>query len=80
MISSSCEAQLINEKIVTFLIVKLCYNGSSDSLVGLCDVMDILIVSKQSIGCVQQVRCGKCNFMHTCVMEYNSSFSLSEEF
>ncbi|XP_065894262.1 uncharacterized protein [Dysidea avara] len=57
MISSSCEAQLINEKIVTFLIVKLCYNGSSDSLVGLCDVMDILIVSKQSIGCVQQVRC-----------------------
>ena len=31
MISSSCEAILVNEKIVTFLIVKLCYNGSSGS-------------------------------------------------
>ncbi|XP_065894609.1 uncharacterized protein [Dysidea avara] len=57
MISSSCEAQLVNEKIVTFLIVKLCYNGSSDSLVGLCDVMDNLVQSDQSTGCVQQLRC-----------------------
>ena len=59
MISSSCEAQLVNEKIVTFLIVKLCYNGSSDSLVGLCDVMDNLVESDQSAGCVQQLRSGK---------------------
>ncbi|XP_065895728.1 uncharacterized protein [Dysidea avara] len=50
--SSSREAQLVNEKIVTFLIVKLCYNGSSDSLVGLCDVMDRLILSDQPAGCV----------------------------
>ncbi|XP_065885277.1 uncharacterized protein [Dysidea avara] len=56
MISSSHEVQLVNEKIVTFLIVKLCYNGSSSDLVGLCDVMDNLIVSKQSASCVQQVR------------------------
>ena len=59
MISSSCEAILVNEKIVTFLIVKLCYNGSSGSLVGLCDVMDNLVESDQSASCVQQVRCGK---------------------
>jgi len=59
MISSSYEAQLVNEKIVTFLIVKLCYNGSSGSLVGLCDLMDNLVESDQSAGCVQQLRCGK---------------------
>ena len=56
---SSCEAQLVNEKIVTFLIVKLCYNGSSDSLVELCDVMDNLVETDQSAGCVQQLRSGK---------------------
>jgi len=63
MISSS--HQLVNEKIVTFLIVKLCYNGSTNGLVELCDVMDNLMVSKQLASCVQQVRCGKnnvCNF------------------
>ena len=59
MISSSCEAILVNEKIVTFLIVKLCYNGSSGSLVGLCEVMDNLVESDQSASCVQQFRCGK---------------------
>ena len=59
MISSSCEGQLVNEKIVTFLIVKLCYNGSSDSLGGLCDVMDNLVETDQSASCVRQLRCGK---------------------
>jgi len=59
MISSSHDAKLINEKIVTFLITKLCYNGSSDSLIGLCDVMDNLIESDQSASCVQQVTCGE---------------------
>ena len=58
MISSSCEAQLVNEKIVTFLIVKLCYNGSSDSLVGLCDVMDNLTEPDPPTGCVQQAKLG----------------------
>ena len=56
---SSCEAILVNEKIVTFLIVKLCYNGSSGSLVELCDVMDNLAEYDQSESCVQQFRCGK---------------------
>ena len=64
MISSSHEVQLVNEKIVTFLIVKLCYNGSSSDLVGLCDVMDNLIVSKQSASCVQQVRYGEIIIMY----------------
>ena len=59
MISSSHEVQLVNEKIVTFLIVKSCYNGSSSGLVGLCDVMDNLIVSKQSASCVQLVKYGE---------------------
>jgi len=58
MISSSCEAKLANE-IVTFLIVKLCYNESSQSLVELCDITDNLIESEQSASCVQQVRYGK---------------------
>ena len=59
MIPSSSGAQLVNEKVVTFLMEKLCYNGSSNSLVGLCDVMDNLVESDQSGGCVQQLRCGK---------------------
>ena len=63
MISSSCEAILFNEKIVTFLIVKLCYNGSSGSLVGLCDVMDNLVESDLSASCVQQLRFGKDYFV-----------------
>jgi len=62
MVSSSSslyEVQLVNEKIVTFLIVKLCYNGSGSGLVGLCDVLDNLTVSKQSASCVHLVRYGE---------------------
>jgi len=61
IISSSRNAKLANEKIVTFLIVKLCYNGSTNGLVELCDVMDNLIESDQSASCVQQVTSGKYN-------------------
>jgi len=65
MISSSCEPKLVNEKIIAFLIVKLCYNGSSDSLMGLCDVMDNLIESNQSVSCIlQQVTCGEYFISH----------------
>ena len=63
MISPSCEAQLVNERIVTFLIVKFCYNGSSDSLVGLCDVMDNLIESDQPTDPVQQAISGMCSII-----------------
>ena len=56
VISSSCEAKLVNEKIVTFLILRLCYNG-------LRDVMDNLIEcdhdQSPAAGCVQQH--GKCS-------------------
>ena len=38
--SSSADVRKINEKIITYLIVKLCYNDSDTSLVRLCDVMD----------------------------------------
>ena len=58
MISSSCEAQLVKERIVTFLVVKLCFNGNGDSLVGLCDVMDNLTKSGQSATRVQNNRSG----------------------
>ena len=64
MISSSCEAQLVNEKIVTFLIVKLCYNGSGGSLDGLSDVMDNLIQSDLSVGCLEGVKNGMCSILN----------------
>ena len=57
MISPSCQAIQVNEKIITFLVVKLCYNGSNSSLVRLCDVMDYLIESNESTAadCMLQV-------------------------
>jgi len=64
MISSSRDAKLVNEKIITFLIVKLCYIGSSDSLVGLCDVMDNLIDCEELSVCLQQVRNGENKCVH----------------
>ena len=60
LIISSHDVRKINEKIITYLIVKLCYNGSSTSLVRLCDVMDELIDSTDSNSCLQQFRYGKC--------------------
>ena len=56
--SSSTDVRKINEKIITYLIVKLCYNGSDTSLARLCDVMDKLIYSTDARTCVQQVRHG----------------------
>ena len=56
--SSSTDARKINEKIITYLIVKLCYNSSDTSLVRLCDVMDELIDPTGTPTCVQQFRCG----------------------
>ena len=61
--SSSDDIRKINEKIITYLLVKLCYSGSSNSLVRLCDVMDELIESTDSPSCVQQIRSGK----YTCI-------------
>jgi len=58
MISSSCEAQLVNEKIITFVIVKLCFNGGGGSLEELYDVMASFIESNEPAGCIQ-FRSGK---------------------
>ena len=57
--SSSTDVRKINGKIITYLIVKLCYNGSSTSLVRLCDVMDELIDPTSTHNmCIQQIRSG----------------------
>ena len=61
--SSTTDVRKINEKIITYLIVKLCYNGSSTTLVRLCDVMDELIDPTESTTCIQQIRCG----MYVCL-------------
>ena len=62
--SSSTDVRKINEKIMTYLIVKLCYNSSSTSVVRLCDVMDELIDHTDALGCVHQIRCGKFLMLH----------------
>jgi len=49
MISSSNDVRKINEKIITYLVVKLCYSGSNSGLVSLCDVMNKLIQSTDSV-------------------------------
>ena len=58
----------INEKIISYLIVKLCYNDSDTSLVR-CRVMDDLT-------CTQQIRYGtyvhKYVCIHTCMYESKS--------
>ena len=58
LISPSTDVRKINEKIITYLIVKLCYSGSSTDLLGFCDVMDGLIDSIETRTSVQQIRCG----------------------
>ena len=58
--SSSVDDRRISNKIITYLIVKLCYNYSSSStLIRLCNVMDELIDPKDSAVCLQQIRYGK---------------------
>jgi len=58
MISSSDDARKINEKIIIFLVVKLCYSGSRSGLVRLCDVINKLIQSTDSTSCVQPIEYG----------------------
>ena len=56
--SSSTDVRKINEKIITYLIVKLCYNGSDTSLMRLCDVMDELTDHTGTSTCVERFRHG----------------------
>ena len=51
LISSSADTRKINEKIITYLIVKLCYSDSSASL---CTIMDELIDSTDATTNLQQ--------------------------
>ena len=60
--SSSANARKINEKIITHLIVKLCYNDSDTSLVRLCDVKDESIDSTDRPTGMQQIR--YCEYMY----------------
>ena len=57
--SLSPDVRMINESIITYLIVKLCYNDSNTSLVRLCDVMDESIDSTNTTSGTQQIRCGE---------------------
>ena len=74
--SSSVDGTRISNKIITYLIVKLCYNNSSSStLERLCNVMDELIDPKDSAVCVQHIRHGKyvatyiCTYIHIILYE-----------
>ena len=63
--SSSADARWINLKILTHLIVKLCFNDSDTSLVRLCDVMDESIDSSCTPTGMQQIR--YCEYMYNMV-------------
>ena len=57
--ASSPDVRRINERIITYLIVKLCWNDSNNSLVRLCDVMDESIDSTDTTTGIQQIRYGE---------------------
>ena len=58
LIISCTDVRKINEKIITYFIIKLCYSGSDTSLVRFCDVMDELIDPTGIPTCVQKIRHG----------------------
>ena len=60
--SSSTDVRKINETIITYLIIKSCYNGRGIGLVRLCDVMDELIDPTGTPTCVQQIKHGMYNY------------------
>ena len=59
LISSSTDVRETNNKIITYLIVKLCYNGSDTDLAKLCDIMKEMNDSTNMTICVQHITCGK---------------------
>ena len=67
LITSSTDVRKINEMIITYLVIKSCYNGNTTSLVGLCDIMDELIDPAATPTCVQQIRYGiyMCMYVHS---------------
>ena len=67
LIISCNDVRKINEKIITYLIIKSCYSGSDTSLVRLCDVMDELIDPTGTPTCVQKIRHGMYVCKYACV-------------
>ena len=66
LIISCTDVRKIDEKIITYLIIKSCYSGSDTSLVRLCDVMDELIDPTGTPTCVQQIRHGMYVSVYIC--------------
>ena len=63
--SSSSDVRKINDKILTYFIIKLCYNGNSTSLIKPYDVMDeSFIDSTDTPTCVEQITCGMFNHLN----------------
>ena len=63
------EINVINEKILTFLVMNLCYDANRAGITRLCDVMEQLIEFSGSTSCIQEIRFGRCGI-------YKSSCSL----
>ena len=57
------DIDVINEKILTFLVMNLCYDTNSGGITRLCDVMEQLIEFSESTTCIQEIRCG----MYVCM-------------
>ena len=69
--SSSADVRKINEKIITYVVVKLCYNSSDNILVRLCDVMDESIDSANIATGIQQIRCGEYTYTKIFMQMHN---------
>ena len=67
--SSATNVGKINQKIITYFIVKLCYSGNSTKLVRLSDVIGELIVSTDTHTSIQQIRSG--TYVHMYVYFHN---------
>lgn len=76
--SSSADVRKINEKIITYLIVKLCYNDSDTSLVRLCDVMDESIDSTDTPTGMQQIK--YCEYMLNLIIKTKQIFILNRNY
>ena len=50
------DVKMINERIVTFIVITLSFSSTSGGMTRLCDIMDELI---GSTSCVQEVHCGE---------------------
>ena len=70
LLSAESNVTKINQKIITYVIVKLCYYDSSISLLNPCNVMNRVIESTNSTSCVQQSQYRKCSWLHSSMHMY----------